>query len=295
LWGTISFWLHSSVNPNYTFGCILYSNKYNLGLLMTVPPKLPALARIYAWFSAVVNNDIDFLDGLLAHGVPIDSPHPLRHSTALMEATRLGRAGMVQCLLDRGAAPAFLCGLPLGTSLHCALRRHHWDIAAILANAMSHCAVMDAYGATPLHLLCAETTPSMEPTIPLGLATLFLHKNCPLNALDQDGTTALHHCIINDHLPLASMLLNYGANPNALIPDSQVSPLAIAALEKNLPLARLLLHYGADPHIRTREGSSPIALYPAIAPLVTRALEVRGKPQMQEAANLTAAQAELSS
>ena len=55
-----------------------------------------ALTRIYAWFAAVTTDDTVLLSDLLAHGMPIDTPHPLRHSTALMEATRLGRAEMVQ-------------------------------------------------------------------------------------------------------------------------------------------------------------------------------------------------------
>jgi hypothetical protein len=62
---------------------------------------------------------------------------------------------------------------------------------------------------------------------------------------------------VNDQLELAVILLRYGANPNASIPDSQVTPLTIAALEQNMPMAQLLLQYGADPHARTREGTTP--------------------------------------
>ena len=229
-----------------------------------------AYTRIYAWFSAVANDDLTLLDDFLAHGVPIDAPHPLRHSTALMEATRLGRAGMVQWLLERGAAPAFLCGLPLGTTLNCALRRHQWDIAQLLAGRMSNCAVMDAYGATPLHVLCAEILTPKEYAITAALCSVFIAKQCPLNSLDHEGTTALHHCIINDYQDLAAILLRHGANPNALIPDSRVSPLTIAALEKNATIAQLLLQYGADPHMRTRDGATPVSIFPGLAPLINQ-------------------------
>lgn len=249
--------------------------------------KASAYARIYAWFSAVGNNDIDLLDDFLAHGVPIDAPHPLRHSTALMEATRLGRAGMVQWLLERGAAPAFLCGLPLGTALHCALRRRHWEIAQLLAARMSNCAVMDAYGATPLHILCAEILTSNDHAMAAALAALFIAKQCPLNSLDHEGTTALHHCIINDHHELATILLQHGANPNALIPDSRVSPLTIAALEKNASIAQLLLQYGANPHIRTREGTTPVSIFPALAPLINQRLILQAEETMHSARDLS--------
>jgi hypothetical protein len=55
-----------------------------------------AYTRIYAWFTAVMNDDTPLMADLMAHGFPVDTPHPLRHSTALMEATRLGRAEMVR-------------------------------------------------------------------------------------------------------------------------------------------------------------------------------------------------------
>ncbi len=240
--------------------------------------KQPAYARIYAWFSAMANDDTDLLDDLLAYGFPIDTPHPLRHSTALMEATRLGRANMVQWLLDHGAAPAFLCGFPVGTSLHCAIRRHHWDVATILANAMDSCALMDAYNATPLHILCAEVPHPSQAASMFNLARLLIEKNCPLDALDHDGTTALHHCVINGHEELAAKLLHRGANPNALIPDSHVSPLTIAALEKNHSMAKLLLAHGADPQLRTLEGSSALSICSAIEHLMADTSPVHAAP-----------------
>jgi ankyrin repeat protein len=248
----------------------LFSKQYNLGLFMPHIFRPPNLSRVYAWFSAIIADELELSADLLAHGLPIDVLHPLRHTTALMEATRLGRAGMVQWLIEHGATPTFLSGMPIATPLHCALRQHHWDIAQTLATNMDSCAVMDAYGATPLHTLCSEAINLREGTIILGLATLFIAKNCPLNALDHEGTTALHHCAVNDQIELAVILLRHGANPNASIPDSQVTPLTIAALEKNMPMAELLLQYGANPHARTREGTTPVSIHPPIAKLVTQ-------------------------
>lgn len=229
------------------------------------------LPKVYAWFSAMLSQDTELMESLLSHGLPVDVSHPLQHTTALMEATRLGRAGMVQWLLDHGALSTQLCGLPLGTALHCALRRRHWDIAQILAHAMPHCGVVDAYGASPLHLLAMEAATHCREEIMLGLSALLIAKGCPPNALDHEGATALHHCVINDLLGLAQLILAHGANPNALIPDTRVSPLTIAALEKNLPMAKLLLAHGADPHHRTRDGSTPLAIYPALARVMSAA------------------------
>ena len=207
------------------------------------------------------------LDDLFTHGVPIDIFHPLRHTTALMEATRLGRTTLVEWFLARGASPAFLCGAPLCAPLHTALRRQHWEIATKLAEAMDTSAIIDSYGRTPLHVLCMEAQETVPPAV-VELAAMLLDKYCPLDALDHEGITALHHCVINNAKPLAQLLLSRGAKPDALIPDTWVSPLTIAALEKNLEMAELLLEQGANPYLRTREGLDPVGIYPAIRHLV---------------------------
>ena len=233
-----------------------------------------SLSRIYAWFSAVITEDIELLEDLLAHGVPIDIPHPLRHSTALMEATRLGRIATVLWLLERGATPAFLCGLPHGTPLHCAIRRQHWAIASLLTDAMPSTAVMDSYGRSPLHLMAMEGLEGKSLGDAMALAPMLIAKGTPLDALDQDGTAALHHCVINDLPELAEILLKAGANPNATIPDTGVSPLAIAALEHNLTLASMLLKYKADPNQPTKEGLTPISILPSLEHIAETMLDV---------------------
>lgn len=230
------------------------------------PPPIdpPALPRIYAWFSAVTGNDMTLLEDLNLHGIPTDILHPLRHTTALMEATRLGRTTTVEWLLAHGAAPALLCGLPKGSALHCAIRRRHWEIANALLSRMDQTSVVDAYGATPLHALCLQPQIDKDLDKVIEIALVLLDKGCPLDALDHEGVTALHHCVVNDACELAEMLLTHGANPNALIPDSGVSPLMIAALEKNSHMANLLIRYGANTDQRTRTGASPASVYPAL-------------------------------
>lgn len=255
-----------------TFGCTVSPNEYNRGLIMQqittkrTPPvsNSPALTRVYAWFAALQDDDVPLLADLLAHGVPVDVFHPLRHTTALMESTRLGRTALVHWLLQHGAAPALLCGLPPGTPLHCAIHRRQWDIANLLTLSMPNVAVLDGYGRTPLHALCMEIADATQPVEIRLLAALLLDKQCPLEALDHEGTTALHHCVIHDALEMARLLLERGANPNALIPDSRVSPLTIAALEQNLAMAELLMQHGADPYQPTRDGVTPISILPAL-------------------------------
>lgn len=232
---------------------------------MVKPEESSHHPRVYAWFYAFVAEDTTLLDELLAHGLPVDVEHPLRRTTALMEAVRLGRTALVSWLLKHGAAPAHLSGVPRGTPLHCAVSLKRWEIAELLLAALNEAAVVDGYGRTPLHLLCMEPFEAEAAFPAKALATRMIDKACPLDALDQEGISALHYCTINGHEALAALLLKRGATANILIPDSKVSPIVIAALEKNLPLATLLLEHGADPNLPTRDGMTAASLMPAIA------------------------------
>ena len=161
-----------------------------------------------------------------------------------------------------------------------------WEIATILTQVMDHCTILDANGTTVLHALCAASYDQPDPEVLLGLAAVFIGKGCPLDALDHEGTTALHHCVINDQLALAELLLERGANANARIPDSGVAPLIIAALDKNMEMAFLLMHHGADSTLATRDGSTATAIYPQLAGYFQK--DAGNKPTPAESAHMLA-------
>lgn len=234
-----------------------------------MPHETPNLSRIYAWFGALVSEDFALMQSMLDQRLPVDILHPLRQTSALMEAVRLGRLNSVKWLIAHGASPMLLCGSPMGTPTHCALQRRHWEIASLLVEAMDDCAMVDGHGSTLLHRLCMQPLTHEEVATAKALALKLIEKLCLLDVLDQEGTTALHHCVVNGQAELAALLLTKGADPNAQIPGSAVSPLTIAALEKNMEMAKLLLDFGADPHVRTRDGTTAVALYPPVAQLVT--------------------------
>jgi len=226
------------------------------------------LPRIYAWFSGLMNNDFALMRDLYIHGLPIDIPHPLRHTTALMEASRLGRTAMVEWLLSHGAAPAFLSGMPQGTPLHCALRCRQWEVATLLVNASKTPGVVDAYGQTPLHTICMHAVEEANTVAAMDIINLLVGKNCPLDVLDHEGISALHYTVINDNYPLTELLLVHMANPNLQTPDKGISPLMIAALEQNLSIAALLLQHGADMHLKNSDGASALTLLPDLQRIV---------------------------
>lgn len=231
---------------------------------ITHPTTDVPLPRIYAWFSALVAEDYTLLEDLLTHGFPIDIPHPLRHTTALMEATRRGHATLIEWLLAHGAAPAFLSGLPQGTPLHCALHHHLWCAALQLLQAMNSTAVMDAHGRTPLHMLCMDTIDDV--TIPkvVEIAECIITKGCPLDLLDHEGLSVLHYASVNNMGQMAELLLMHGANPNAQVPDTGMTPLMMAALEKNMLICALLMRHGGDLQLTNKDGASALKILPAL-------------------------------
>lgn len=69
-------------------------------------------------------------------------------------------------------------------------------------------------------------------------------------ALGDDGFTPLHLAVFGRQEEAARVLLEHGADPNALATSdfAKVPPLGTAAFVRSAPLARLLLDHGADPN-----------------------------------------------
>lgn len=65
-----------------------------------------------------------------------------------------------------------------------------------------------------------------------------------------DGFTPLHLAVFGRQEEAARVLLEHGADPNALATSdfAKVPPLGTAAFVRSAPLARLLLDHGADPN-----------------------------------------------
>jgi uncharacterized protein len=77
-----------------------------------------------------------------------------------------------------------------------------------------------------------------------------------VNALSGDGFTTLHLAVFGGQEEAARLLLERGADPNALSTNEavRVPPLGTAAFVRSVPLARLLLDSGADVNGRGEGG-----------------------------------------
>jgi ankyrin repeat protein len=75
-------------------------------------------------------------------------------------------------------------------------------------------------------------------------------------ALSDDGFTALHLAVFGNQEDAARLLLERGADPNALSTNEavRVPPLGTAAFVRSVPLARLLLDSAADVNGRGEGG-----------------------------------------
>ena len=66
------------------------------------------------------------------------------------------------------------------------------------------------------------------------------------------GYTALHYSVRGEHETIAKLLLNAGADANAMARDSAGTPLMQAVEKRNVSLVKTLLSAGADPNIRDK-------------------------------------------
>jgi uncharacterized protein len=82
------------------------------------------------------------------------------------------------------------------------------------------------------------------------------------DAWSSDGFTALHLAAFAHNPAAARLLLEAGADPNALATATfaRVTPLGTCAFANAPEVARILLEHGADPSIAEGEGGTPLAV-----------------------------------
>jgi uncharacterized protein len=240
---------------------------------------------------------------LLVRGANVNAAETFMGETALMWAAAEGHAAMVKLLAEAGAAvnarssalqfPKITFNgstmvstpLPRGgmTALLLAARQGSLAGVQALTEVGADLNLVDLDGTTPLIMAIINRHNDV--------AALLIEKGANLEAADSTGMTALYAAVdlrqlgplINrptpkptseiDNLPLVSMLLDRGADPNArlrlpLLPrfhnggDAQLAegatPLMRAARGRDVAVMRLLFEKGADPNLATKNYMTPL-------------------------------------
>lgn len=152
------------------------------------------------------------------------------------------------------------------------------DIAAILVEKGAKLDLFTAAAVGRLDVLQeqASSTPelihclSIDGYPALGMACFFNHAGCVEFLLDRGAQVnqpsdnpqhvmPIHAAVAARSLPITRMLLQHGADANA-IQGGGFSPLHTAAQNGDLEIARLLLDHGADPTRVNEAGHTPIDL-----------------------------------
>lgn len=81
-----------------------------------------------------------------------------------------------------------------------------------------------------------------------------LQKGTPVNIEDCSGYTALHYGARNGHMKICKLLLENGANINALTRSGHATALHRAATQGHIEITEFLLKSRADPNIRDADG-----------------------------------------
>ncbi len=89
-------------------------------------------------------------------------------------------------------------------------------------------------------------------------AAALLKKHVPADGEEGDGTTALHWAAYNDDLPLAKLLIDAGAAPDARTRLRGLTPLHMAAETGDAALIDALLKAGANVDALNESGTTPL-------------------------------------
>jgi ankyrin repeat protein len=80
-----------------------------------------------------------------------------------------------------------------------------------------------------------------------------------VDSYSHDGWTPLHLAVFFNQNQIAELLIEQGANVDAVAKNQQgVTPLHSALANKNVKIAKLLLHRGADPNAVSAAGYTPM-------------------------------------
>jgi ankyrin repeat protein len=161
--------------------------------------------------------------------------------TPLTAAAKEGDLTLINKLLYEGAKidePS--SGKWGGTPLYWSLFDCKYEAAELLLAKGANVNLTDSFGSAPLYMaVCCE---NVDPS----LIEHLIQKGADINYRNKsDGWTSLHYAISSRSDDVARLLIEKGANVNALADDG-TTPLILAVKTDSVFIAKLLLEKGAD-------------------------------------------------
>ena len=170
---------------------------------------------------------------------------------AILEAVSDGQLEIVKRYLE-GNPNLIWTKAPVtgSTLLHRAIQRGHQDASAFLLERGANPEVEDNGGWTPLALAAMRLQPS------LPLAELLLQYGADVNhAHSELNQSALHICASGGYIELARILLDRGARVDLSDRDGK-TPLFMAVAKGEADVVKLLLQYGASRGVKSSQGET---------------------------------------
>ena len=149
------------------------------------------------------------------------------------------------------------------TPLHSAAFRGRLDIVQILLGHSANPNMENNQGSTPLHQVSQSKYSSQEHSV--SIARLLLEHDVDVNARKKNGFTPLHSAALNGRLEIAQVLLDHGANSNAVDEIRETALHLVSRGEYNsqdlgVRISRLLLKHGADVHAKNKYHHTALSL-----------------------------------
>ncbi|ESO88400.1 hypothetical protein LOTGIDRAFT_125983 [Lottia gigantea] len=124
----------------------------------------------------------------------------------------------------------------------------HDAIAKLLIDAECDLNMKNNKGQTPLMLAASCGNE--------GVGHILVKQEAEIESIDKKGWTALFHATNSGHQNFVRFLLSSGANMDAVVPSTGVTPLMEAAAEGHEIIVQLFLQYGVNVNVRSYNGDN---------------------------------------
>lgn len=199
---------------------------------------------------AINNYDYYMIEILLDNNIDVNAKNKIGKSP-LATAYDIKDINTMKMLLDMGANPNVIYSSSSNVPIiYKSIEDEYMDAMSLLIE----------YGA---NINCTHQNNILHIAVNVNnydiVEKLLETNKCDVNCQDYDGNTSLHLAIFDNRLPIAHLLINYGADLNVKNKDGN-TVMHFAAINNNINVIKLLLREGAIYDIQNIDGDTPAHL-----------------------------------